>query len=302
MAYDEKLKRLAIILLSFFLLYFFYKTINSSILLKNRERLNIVFYGQNSLFYSLGEDVNYFFTLPADIEVLVPGGYGNYRLGALGKLVALEKKPEIFKITFSSLTSSMIDLYFYPSSPKIYYEGNDISSKIIFPSLNDIFFNQSNANLIDRLFISFFFLNKKHNQYTVISNFAINKIGTRALFNRENFFKKNQGMFYNKTYRNIKNNVQIIYTKSYKTAKLISQIIEGEGIRVVDMSQSYTTAFKSQNLENLEHCLVIENKKKPSLITADLQRFFSCRFKQGENEISDIILFLGKIEKEWGID
>ncbi len=283
----------------FYFLYFIFKLFNSSVFLKGRERINVVFYGEKTLYYSLGKEINYFLTFPSEIEVLIPGGYGYYRLGGLGKLVSLEKKPDIFKMSFSSLTSSAVDLYFYPSTTKIYYGDRKIPFSLVFPSLKEIFFNKTNGNIIDRIFIALSFINKNPNRYEIISNYSLVEKGERLLFDEERFFKENQGFFYKKTYRNKKDNVQILYTKSYKTAKLLSRIIEGEGVRVVDISQLSIANFQSLDLKS---CFFIENKQRPSLITADLQKFFNCQFKKGETDISDIILVLGKLEKEWEVN
>ena len=277
--------------------FFIFKSIKSSVFFKNKERINVVFYGEKNLFYSLGKDINYFFSLPSDIKVLIPGGYGYYRLGGLGKLVSLEKKPEIFKKTFSLATSSFIDLYFYSPKPIIYY-GKEESSSFKLPTLNQIFLNKSNGNFIDRIVLGFYLLKTNSGSYRII-NIPLAKKGVEALYEDEKFFEINQGLFYKKAYRDLKDNVQIIYTKSYKTAKILSRIIEGEGIRVVDISHYQSANLKWQNLAN---CLIIENNKSPSLIARDLKNFFGCDFTQKETEVSDIILVLANLEKEWQVD
>ncbi|MFN4212894.1 MAG: hypothetical protein ACK4FL_02955 [Microgenomates group bacterium] len=269
--------------------------------MKSKERINVVFYGEESRFFSLGKEINYFLALSSEMEILVPGGYGYQRLGGLGKLSFLEKNPDIFKKTFSGALSTMIDLYFYPSTPKIYYHQTKTTHKLTFPSMREIFFNKTNGNIIDRLFLVFIFMDKNPSRFKIISNIPTSTKEERELFDEERFFKENQGLFYKKTYRNIGDNVQIIYTKSYKTAKLISGIIEGEGIRVVDISQIsiFNPPVVNLPISQKDNCLVIENREKPSLISSDLQKFFGCQFRQGETEISDIILVLGKLEKEW---
>lgn len=283
-----------------YILYSLFKLIHSSVFFNNKERINIVFYGEKTLFFSLGKEINYFFTLPAQMEVLVPGGYGYYRLGAVGKLSFLEKNPDILRKTFSSITSCFIDLYFYSFPPKIYYDQTDTSFKLTFPSLKEIFFSKTNGNIFDRLFVVFFFINRAPSRYQIITDLPSSVREKRIFFEEERFFKKNQGLFYKKTYRNLKNNVQIVYTKSYKTAQLISRIIEGEGIRVVDISQiQFFNALPAGEIYKNERCLVIEDKEKPSIIAFNLKKFFNCQFKREPIEISDIILVLRKAEKEW---
>ncbi|MCX6732870.1 MAG: hypothetical protein NTV98_05005, partial [Candidatus Roizmanbacteria bacterium] len=56
------------------------------------DRINILFYSSEPIYYSLerGGEVHYVTTFNADSRTEVPGGYGVYRMGALGKLIKLE--------------------------------------------------------------------------------------------------------------------------------------------------------------------------------------------------------------------
>ncbi len=284
MEYNKKSKN--IILLIVFLLIFFYlfiKSIKASIFLRNKEKVNIVFYGQNSFFYSFDRvsDTNYLIQISSDLKSLVPGGYGFYRLGSLGKLVSLEKNPDLFQKTYSAATSVIVDFYFYPKDANVYYVNKDKGN--IFPSISSILFYRSNANWIDRIFLYFLFLDRNLNHYKIIDSSNYSDSLSLA--------KKIQGTLYKRIYRKIGDNVQIIYLKNYQTAVLISNIIDGEGIRVVDISQ---------NDEKLDKCLLISKKEKLSEpIIRDLQSFFHCRVMVGETESSDIIFKLGNLEKDW---
>jgi len=269
---------IAIVLL---IVYLLFKNFTSSVFIKEKDRVNVIFYSQNSKFFSFSKkEVNYLIKFPAETEILVPGGYGKYRVGALGKLVSLEKNPDLLKKTFSGATSTLVDLYFYPRKIEIYYAVLDDSN---FPTIGEVLLGRSNANTIDRLFLLFKFFNKNPVDYKIID---LNK----ALFDQEQFHKDFQGNFYRKTYREIGENVQIIYTRSYSTALLFSQIIDGEGIRVVDLSQGKNVDKK---------CQVII--KKLSLISQDIARYFNCQLKIGETTVSDIILELGDLEKDWSV-
>ena len=114
------------------------------------------------------------------------------------------------------------------------------------------------------------------------------------MFDYNSFYKKFQGSFFQRAYRNYDINVQIVYTKSYKTAQLIGQMIEGEGIRVVDLL----------NQEKIiTDCLLITDKKISTTKTYQrLADFFKCKLKIGETTVSDIILELGDLEKEWAVN
>lgn len=105
------------------------------------DRVNIVFNDERPSYYSFGisDNVNYYVPFFADLTVTIPGGYGQYRLGALSKLQELEKNPDIIKKTFSLMTSSMVNYYFYQSvssdKAKVYFgekKGEFFSSGIVF--------------------------------------------------------------------------------------------------------------------------------------------------------------------------
>ena len=151
---------IVILLFVFCFLIFIYRSITSSVFLQNKEKVNIVFYGQNSFFYSFDKsgDTNYIIKMSSDLKSLVPGGYGFYRLGSLGKLVSLEKKSDIFQKTYSAATSAIVDLYFYPKDTSIYYNNSDDHAS--FPSISNILFYRSNANWVDRIFIYFLSLGR----------------------------------------------------------------------------------------------------------------------------------------------
>jgi hypothetical protein len=276
-----------------FIGYFLYKNIVGSVFLKKRDRVNVVFFGSNTIYYSLGiQDISYFFTVFPDSEIEVPGGYGFYRIGALGKLVSLEKQKDIFKKTFSAASSSFVDLYFYPKESIIFYSENQPKKSLL--STIHIFTDNSNANLLDRVLLWLLLVRKPGNQFKEITKIPYSKEGNRELFNREEFFKEFQGFFYKKTYRNINDTVQILYTKNYKTALLISNILEGEGIQVVDLSETGSSS---------KTCRVIYGKDTVNDTTPqDIQQFFGCSMEKSQTDVSDIILVLGNLEKDWEVD
>lgn len=284
----KKSKVVLVILLIVILFYLFFKNISSSVFLKNKDRINVVFYSQNTSYFSLSnQDVNYLIKFPPNLEVLVPGGYGSYKIGALGKLVSLEKKPEIFKRTFSSTTSTFVDLYFFPTKTQIYYEER---SKSYFPSFLEILLSKSNANFFDRLFLTFKLFDRNQSNYRSISKLPLTKEDNKLIFDKNQFNKDFQGSFYKKSFRSEKTTVQLIYEKSYSTAYLISQIIDGEGIRVVDLSQTD---------EKIKGCELIT--KKTNFVADSLADFFNCNIKVGETTISDIIIKIGNLEKDWAM-
>jgi hypothetical protein len=266
--------------------YWCYKNITSSVFLKNQDKINIVFFGNTTRYYSVDRrGLDYYLSFPAAARMLVPGGYGYYRAGAINKLAALENKPDIIRRTFSWATSSMVDLYFYSPESTIFYKETDESG--ISPTFYEIFLNPGNANFVDRIFILGSLVGKSKNSYKGIE--------LQNDFNHEEFIKDNMGIFYKRSYRNSQINVQIEYSKSYRTALLISDILDGEGIRVVDLT--------SKGEDSDKPCEIITTRENLGTeVTQGLKSFFGCRTRIGNVTVSDIILKLGHIERDWAIE
>jgi len=266
-----------VFILSVVLIFEFIKTLRNSFFLKKRDRVNVVFYGQETAFYSLGfGDVDYFVYFSPDEKILIPGGFKDYRLGALGKLVNLEKKPAIFQHAFSIASSSFVDFYFYPAKTEIYY-GND-QKNVFFPKITSFFLAKTNANWLERIYVCFLFSQRQVNQFRQIKNPS---------------FKDSVGNFYQKTYRNERAAVQILYTKNENNAKLLSQIIEGQGIRVSDYSL---------DLDGQKNCQILVNSKTTLESAKAIGDFFHCPVFNRTIDAYDIIFKLGVEEENWAIE
>jgi hypothetical protein len=274
------------------LIYYLFKLVTSSVFLMDRDKINVVFYGETTRFFSLDKkNTNYLLPFSNLVKVVVPGGYGKYKVGAIGKLASLERKPDIIGKTFSATTATMVDLYFYQKKTIIYYENKNFKQT---PSLREIFLTNSNANLIDRLFIFYIFSTNNKESFQEIDLSPYESGGTENLFDHNAFYKRFQGSFFQRSFREDDVNVQIIYKDSYKTAQLIGQMIEGEGIRVVDLSNQ----GKASN-----NCILTAGEKiSETKAYKRLANFFSCKTQIGETTVSDIILELGSLEKGWAVD
>lgn len=252
----------------------------SFFMLLKKERINIVLYSANTMFYSLGikDNLSYAVSFAADLKVRVPGGYGEYRTGALGKLIALEKKTDIIRRTFSVATSAFTDYYFIPRLNEVYY-GQEIPTDDIDPSFKDIIFTKSNANFIERIYIYTQFISRSR---------KFKKLPQTA-----DFTKTYQGYFYGQTFREERKNVQILYKYSSRTASAVGSVLEGSGIRVADMTQVQT---------NTLGCAIQENSDKYSATAEFIASFFKCSLLKGKTGIYDIMFTLGDREQEWEIN
>ncbi len=270
-------------------LFFLFRSLSQSLFFSRPDRLNLIFYSQTPYVLSLGykDNINYLVSFYPDLKVLVPGGYGYYRVGAIGKLISLEKDPQILKRTFSSATSTFASLYFFKNQEEVYY-GKKKVEDIRLPGLSEILFAKSNASFFDRAFLFYKLILLKPGDFTQLDP-LVQKEKEDTIFSVEDFAKEYQGFFYQSTYRNERRSVQIIYTKRTKNAELVSRILEGSGIRVVDVS------FEEEDLKN---CLIIEGGKGSRTAKA-LSSFFGCRLIQGQTRLSDIIFHLGSEEEHW---
>lgn len=280
-----------IILLAVLVLIIGVKTIKESLFFVGRERINLVFHGNNTNFFSLNNKngLHYAISFYPDLQLPVPGGYDYYRVGALGKLANLEKKPDILKRTFSLATSTFVDFYFLPKLSDIYY-GNQAVGSLQKPSLKDIFFNQSNANLIDRIYIYFLFFGLRTQDFTLISDIPTIKKGNDSVISLDDFSSAYQGYFYQKIFREEKKNIQIVYNNDIKAANTIGRILEGSGIRVADIAQRH---------DGQKKCLVKESIAKHSETALEISKVFSCNISSDNTNVYDIIFVLGDKEKDW---
>jgi len=261
---------------------------------RSKNRLNLLIYAEKPVYLSIekGGSIHYAATYDSDSRTQVPGGYGIYRIGALEKMVQLEKQPELLLRTFSRITGSMIDFYFYPGKNVVYY-GN--KETLVIPSIYDIFLYRTNASFFDRLYVVFLLLGKKDYMFTEI--YIDKKIvnNNMVLLSDTAFQDKYLGFFYDKQLRQENKTIQILYSKSYGAATTISRIIDGEGMRVVDIDKLKNGKYFPEN-----SCTIIEEGSKPTQTALRIASFFSCRIIQGKTRLSDIILQTGTVlESKW---
>jgi len=289
--------KIGILLCAVVLLVIILRQLFASAIFVKEDRINILLYSSQPVYYSLekgGGEVHYLTTFNADSRTEVPGGYGIYRMGALGKLIFLEKNPELLKRTLSRITGSMLDYYFYPKSDTIYY-GSEETVRL--PSFSELFFDDSNANVFDRLYIYFLFMGKHTADFQEIQ---INKIqaGDTILLSDTTFARQYLGYFYHESLRKENKTVQILYTDSYIAANNMSRVIDGEGMRVVDIDVLENSKSAAENEKS--ECVVKENTQSNFSLTAQvIARFFKCILTKGTGRVSDIVVEMRNREGEW---
>lgn len=284
------MRRPVYVILGLLVMILLVKWLSSSLFFTAPRRLQILVYGQDSRVYSIDTRGNnhYIIHFAPDERIGVPGGYGYYRVGALGKLVALQKDDQIMGKAFSVASSSFVTHYFYPPDGAI-YNGQKVSGDIVMPTVAELFSYRSNANIFDRLYLSLHFGQVKKNDYLLLRSRgdSQDRKGMRV-FVPENFSKETEGYIYNTTYRDERKTVQLIYTEDYNSARDIANILEGNGIRVVDIKKL-----------DREHSKCTISDVSESDTSRAIGRFFGCSFKAGRSQVSDILFDMRGIEQMW---
>jgi hypothetical protein len=272
--------------------------ISNSLFVNHKDRLNFVIYGQTPTFYSLGinEAGNYAIPFYPDLKTQIPGGYSYYRIGALGKIVELDKKPDLFKKTFSAITSTYVDYYFYKPGEEVFYGGKDDKNTVQKPQWQDFMYLRSNASFFDKLYFLMVMNRFQGNSVYDINFLPYKRLKEDTIFRNDNFLEKYIGSFYQKTYRNENLNVQILYSnhERYNTAETISNILNGNGIVVGDISQTDN---------KIRSCVVREGAEKGySKTSRSIAQFFGCKLEKGDTDVYDILVELGDLQDTWEVD
>lgn len=278
-----------------YIIYLFTKILLQSLYFNPVERINFVMYGETPIFYSIGvtEVGNYMMPLYPDLRSTIPGGYGNYRIGALGKLSILENDTSLFQKAFASVTSTFVHFYFADVNDKIYYGKLSSSFQVKGPNIVSILTQTSNASFLDKLYLIGVISQIRNSDYILINTEILNDNNTEeTIFDNKNFQRIYQGIFYQDTYRLENLSIQLIYSNQYDTAEKISTILNGNGIFVSDIS-----------FQDYEHdrCVIIEESDEQSKTARRIQHYFGCNYKKSETGLYDIQFVLGDLEKSWRV-
>lgn len=269
-----------------------------SLFFKAPERVGVVLYGPQTYVYLLSSNsASYRLKFSHDQKIPVPGGYGLYRVGSLGKLSTLEADPSLLSRAFSITTSSFVPYYFYPDKLDQVYDKESAGTALLTDlPLNRIFLDKSNANFLDRIYFALFFsrLGTAHlidldpEIYTTKNEF------NEKIFDDDSYLQNTAGYFYTKRFRLENATVQILYNESYETGERLGTLLDGMGIRVVDIAQNPRS-------NGVEPCRIVVEADLFPYTTQALSDFFGCPVERGNVEVSDILFILGNRERQWEI-
>lgn len=289
------------IFVGFLIAYGLFATIRSlrqSIILDARDRVNIIFYNSKPLFLSFGltDKVNYIMSPQHDLIVQVPGGYGQYPAGSVGRLSDIEKKPELIQRAISSSISGYTDYYVTPKTHEVYEDLKNEETEYNKIKLIQHLFspnNNSNMTIFDKIFIASSIMKSRQSDFIELKPVEKPEKGedNTVAFYEKGFQKKYKGFFFHQSLREEGLSVKILYY-SDSAAVILSRIIEGEGIRVVDLSI----------LDEIskERCTIQHNLRKKTKTVRFLSKQFQCRVEKGDVEGADIIMVIGEgLENEW---
>jgi hypothetical protein len=262
-----------------------------------KDRVNIIFYSDKTYMVSLGvaDGINYLSMLDNDMSALVPGGYGHYKVGALGKLADLDKNHELITQTASSIFSAKFNYYFFPKNSGIYLDIPNNDERIGGIDLfKNVFLGNyiTSANFLDKIYIYFSLASKRRSDFTNVDlDVCMDK---DKVLNEKECAKKYQGYFYQNFLREESKTISLVYN-DIATAVLISRVIEGDGVCVVD----YTQNTKDQK----NNCVVEESGVDFSKTAQFLASSFDCSLSKNTVSIADIRLIFGKdMQKKWNVD
>lgn len=290
--------KIFLILFVIYIIFILLRSFKKSVIITGKDRLDLVYYGEQTTLLSLGltDRVNYISFFDNDLMVVVPGGFGRYKVGSLGKLAGLEKKPIIIKRALTGAMSNYIDYYLIPKkAPIFFHETSADDADFYIPKMNliDVLVPtrfDTDANFIDRFYLFFKMGSLRKSDFIRIDTDVLSDEENK-IFSENDFSKRYTGYFYQKRLRLEGKNIQILY-QNYNTALLLTRIIEGEGISVVDLSETTKTG---------EKCIITENQDKGHSQTAGyLANIFDCLTVKGETGGYDIVMNLGQtLENEW---
>lgn len=293
-------KAFVIIAVLFLVAYFLYKLIqiaSGGLTLMGQDRVSIVFFGSQVRVLSFGvtDGVHYVIELSNEQRVIVPGGYGRYKVGSMQKLAELEEDPGIMQRATSSVLSAYVDRYFAPQKAGIYTQNSARGDFSKLALLRRVFSVSSitNATIADRIYIGYLIIRTNKNSFVELSTNTAKQVNGDAIFSERGYLKKYRGFFFHKTYREESLDTKILYN-NYDSAVDLSRVIEGQGIRIVDLDKA-PQSFAS--------CIITLDKDisgGPRATISFFKREFDCSVEDGTSEGADITVILGsELEEKW---
>lgn len=259
------------------------------------DRLNIVLYDDAPVLLSLGlsDNVNYVVSFSHDDKVYIPGGYGRYRVGALGKLAHLQKDPDLISRAFSSMVSAHVDFSIAPKTSKVYEDMKGVEPDFTALTVAKHLASQSysfDGGFFDKLHVLYKLTSLRSSDFVPLKGTFKEDPDGDIVFSEKRFQKKYRGFFYHKSLRNESQTVQI-ESSTYLAGVIVSRIVEGQGIRVVDVNGIEEAPKK---------CEVVYQSSEAPLTARYLAYVYGCTARTGKVEGADILLRMDeRLDAKW---
>ncbi len=254
---------------------------------KIKERLNIVVYSPRFYFYSidLRSDLDYLASLPLEYKIEVPGGYGEYFIGSVGKLSALEKDLSLIKKTTSRLFAVPVDFVVFQDLEKVYQKPPADNETLL--RAYEVFLLSSDASLAEKIYLFFKLIDSNKRKIKKISAYRFVE-GERINIQKLNEYTN--GLFLSSALRR-ENRIVQIYTSYPSAGENLMQVLEGVGVNVFEISQ----------IAGEGPCKIVEYTTQQSQTAIFLQSFLNCKYVVESNKkgIVDIDIFLNKKSEQW---
>ncbi|KXK08849.1 MAG: hypothetical protein UZ21_OP11001000405 [Microgenomates bacterium OLB22] len=284
------------------------RSIGDRVTFFDHDRVNVLFYGAEPRVLSLGigDAGNYVLYFDPSTEVYTVGGYGYYRIGSLEKLAQIEKDYDLLRRTLASALSTDIDYYFSPKETVIYDGDTSATNLDKFSLIRNILsiHERTNAHLLDRIFLAWVVLTHKQVDFVELKTSFLEKSSSGNRFQEAEFARYYKGFFYERTLREGRSELKILYNGSFKSATTLSRILEGQGIRVVDIAR-HDDQKQDQCLLLVDENLVppksfLSPTGKLPLVAAFIRDELHCAVRVTSLDDADMYLLVGKrLEELW---
>lgn len=256
----------------------------------HKDRIQVLVYDGKAATvtsFDMRDGVDYQILFDAKTSVTVPGGYKQYEVENIGKLSYLEKDPLLILRTFSSAISSMVDVIVYPS--------RDVSfSSQRFSVITSLirFSQNSNLNFLERMYLAIILSGHRDKPIEIKD---VDSRNEKGIFDEKHFAKTYRGYLYHTSLRDENKAVIATYNTSHLAADRVSRILEGEGIRVVDISQN-----NKKDDESFCQITLSEHRQGMEVTKNFLQNTFGCIIEPTSTIDEALILNIGEqMEKKW---
>ena len=263
---------------------YFYHQFQTSIIIAEKDRINIAVFSEMPFVYSINRQQNFAVVtyFHPDYLVKVPGGYDWYRVGSLNLLAKIEKqRVKILKTAFSELLGAPIDFVYYPKKAQVVDQPaisfNQFYDKFLKEKLFSNSYQSSIDNIFDRIMIKNLFQVRADHLLFLDSTDLTVQERNRHYYYSDKLDTRLKGLFYHESLISQAYKAVIITDKDkYPQAQLVLRQLEGIGIKVIEIE--VVPKYKAKKCE-------IQTSGNQKALANKLTRLFDCTKSVHDSEI-----------------